>query len=557
MNPSQIALIALRVSTPEQLKNFSIETQRQRCLAYAEQHHYAVPTDGIAIDDETGATLYRDDFGMILHRLRGGEAKHLIVFVLDRLTREPADFLPLRKELHALGVTIHVAREDRALSKDPLDDLPDDIRVVIAKHERAVFRERSMRGRLAKIASGRVPGNGPAPYGFSFIGFKRDRQLVINEEEAAIARMMAHWFLFGENDQPPYGVVDIARRLTELRIPSRSDTLGRTKQLRGRGEWGPQTVANILRDSSLGGIFYANRIERLSKTQSRLRPRDEWLAIPIPAILDADLFAAVQRKFDTGRAMATRNNTQRRYLLRCRIRCSCGYAVCGYGRPNNPNSYYRCISHVRGRKYCELPYIRCDLIEPRVWHWIEHEALADAQIQAHIERAQAHNEPHGHDQAERTKLEAQLAANAAAEQQLLAEAIRGRFSAAAIDAELQRLAAEKQLLQQRLDLLTRPLVAPTLSGSAAFAFRTYAAIIREGLTDMSPDEQRRAIDMLDTRLLLSIEDGSVIAEATCILRLDNARLLIDTLPRTSSFDNYTLTIRERLLIMPVRAGGAA
>jgi DNA invertase Pin-like site-specific DNA recombinase len=93
MNPEQIALIALRVSTPEQLKNFSIETQRQRCVAYAEQHSYIVPSDGIAIDDETGATLYRDDFGMILRRLRAGEAKHLIVFVLDRLTREPADFL--------------------------------------------------------------------------------------------------------------------------------------------------------------------------------------------------------------------------------------------------------------------------------------------------------------------------------------------------------------------------------------------------------------------------------------------------------------------------------
>jgi DNA invertase Pin-like site-specific DNA recombinase len=178
------ALIALSVSTLEQLKNFSIETQRQRCVDYATRHNYFVLHDGIAIDDETGATLYRDDFARILRRLRADESKHLIVFVLDRSTREPADFLPLRKELHVLNVTIHVAREDRALSKDPLADLPDDIRVVIAKHERAVFRERSMRGRQAKIASGRVPGNGPAPYGFTFTGHKRDPQLVINDEEA-------------------------------------------------------------------------------------------------------------------------------------------------------------------------------------------------------------------------------------------------------------------------------------------------------------------------------------------------------------------------------------
>lgn len=556
MTPETTALIALRVSTPEQLKNFSIDTQRRRCVEYAEQHRYFVPADGIAIDDETGATMQRDDFKKIQRRLRSGEAKHLIVFVLDRLTREPADFLPLRKELHALGVTIHIAREDREVSKDPLDDLPDDIRVVIAKHERAIFRERSMRGRDAKIKSGRVPGNGPAPYGFSFTGFKRDRQLVINEDEATIARMMARWFILGENDQPPYGIVDIGRRLTELQIPTRADTLGRAKALRGRGEWDARTVANILRDSTLGGIFYANRIQRLSKTEVRQRPREEWVPIQIPAILDADLFAAVQRKIDTGRALATRNNTKRFYLLRCRVRCICGYALCGYGHPANDRCYYRCLSRGQGRQACDLPYIPCGLLDTRVWAWLEHEALTDAQIRARIEREQARaTDPLDHT-AERREIEMKLAANAAAEQQLLAESIRGQFSRAAIDAELGRLVAERQHLQQQLGTLGRPAAAPTLTDPVAFDFRTYAAILREGLTDMTPPEQRRAIDMLDTRLVLGIENNNVVAEATCILRLDNARLLIDARTQTNSPVNYTLTISERLLIMPVRTGGA-
>src|SRR5436190_373239 len=145
--------------------------------------------------------------------------------------------------------------------------------------------------------------------------------------------MMACWFIFGENGQLPYGNVRIAERLTELQIPTRADTRGKAKRLRGRGEWDARTVANILRDSTLGGIFYANRIQRLSKTEVRQRPRDEWIAIPVPAILDPDLFAAVRRKIDTGRALATRNNTRRFYLLRCRIRCTCGYPLCRSGQP--------------------------------------------------------------------------------------------------------------------------------------------------------------------------------------------------------------------------------
>jgi hypothetical protein len=66
-----------------------------------------------------------------------------------------------------------------------------------------------------------------------------------------------------------------------------------------------------------------------------------------------------------------------------------------------------------------------------------------------------------------------------------------------------------------------------LSDPVASDLRTYAAIIREGLTGMTPPEQRRAIEMLDTRLVVGIQTGNVVAEARCILRLDAARLLID------------------------------
>jgi site-specific DNA recombinase len=531
MTPDSTALIALRVSTPEQLKNYSIPTQLQRCQTYAEQHGLWAPPDGIAIDDETGATLHRDDFSAILRRLRAGEAKHLIVFVLDRLTREPADFLPLRKELHARGVTIHIAREDRALSKDPLDDLPDDIRVVIAKHERAVFRERSMRGRAAKVASGIIPGHGPAPYGFRYEGQKRERRLVINEAEAEVIRLMARWFLFGD-DGMPLSIVQITERLTALRIPTRADTEGRAKKRRGYGEWDIGLVTAILRDSTLGGIFYANRIERLSKTQVRLRPREQWIAIPVPPILDADTYHAIQRKIDAGRNLAKRN-TRRPYLLRCRIRCACGRAICGWATSSAPARYYRCQTFDRiryGERTCQLPYIRAELLEARVWHWIEHEALDDQQLQARIAREQAQQRaaraPESH-AARRADLEAKLAANAAAEQQLLAEAIRKRFSEAAIDAEQRRIAAERDHLERQLAALGAPdPIIPLLSDAVGGDLRAYAAVIREGLADLTPDEQRHAIDMLDTRLILGIDHDSVVAAATCALRLDAARLLI-------------------------------
>jgi DNA invertase Pin-like site-specific DNA recombinase len=536
MHPEKMALVVLRVSTPEQLKGFSIETQKQYCLERAQEQQLSVPNDGIYVRDETGTTLERADIQHALDRLRRGEAKHLIIFALDRLTRAPEDFLPLRRELHRYGIVIHVALEKRVLSEDPLEQLPDDIRVLFAKMERAMFLRRSKEGRATKIASGRVPGNGPPPYGFSYIGHKHDRQLVINEDEADIIRMIAQWFLRGDGGLP-LSTRGITRRLTELCIPTRADTLGRAKRLHKYGEWDIAMVAAILRDASIAGTFYANRYERVGKTGVRLRPREAWIPIAIPPILDQDTFNAIQRKLDAGRQLSKRN-TRRLYLLRCRVRCSCGYAVCGY--PNRSGTLgYRCLGRNRTRyphSTCQMPSIPADLLETRVWDWLEHEALDDRQLQARIAREQARTRTERGAEsvaARRTNLEAKLAANAAAEQQLLTEAIRKRFSEAAIDTEQRRIFAEREDLHRRLTALGAPEPPlPLLSDAAASDLRTYAAVIREGLTEMSPDEQRHAMDMLDMRLLMQLEDGAVIAEATCALRLESARLWIDKRTQT-------------------------
>lgn len=539
MTPDMLGIIALRVSTPEQLKNYSVETQLQWCRDQAAAHNIVVPEGNIYIDDETGATLQRANIQQALDRLMHGEAKHLIVFDMSRLTRAPEDFLPLRRELHNRGISIHVAYERRILSTDPLEQVPDDIKAVFGKLERATFRYRSIEGRAKKIGSGKVPGNGPAPFGFSYEGYKRDRHLVINEAEASVIQQVVDWFLFGDSGVS-LSVVAITKRLSELRIPTRADRLGRAKKLRGYGQWDVVTVNKLLRDASIAGTFYANRIQRLSRTEVRKRPRSEWKAIPIPAIIDEQTFDAVQRKLDEGRAMATRNNTRHFYLLRCRVRCTCGYALCGWARSGeDPLRYYRCISRNPGRKFlvsCELPYVRADVLEERTWVWLYDEALHPVNLQAQLDRLRATSQAErGLESAlaKRHNIEAALVTNAAAMERLLAEIIRGRFPEAVIDTQLQALEAEKQHLHTQLAQIdTEPPTTPELSGESAHDLQSYAAIIREGMTDMTPAEQRRAIDMLDTRLVIGQQDGAIVADATCALRLDAVPLLIAKQTRT-------------------------
>ena len=76
------------------------------------------------------------------------------------------------------------------------------------------------------------------------------------------------------------------------------------------------------------------------------RPREEWLEIPVPAIVDQDTFARVRQRLEDNKRFAARN-TKVPSLLQGLAACSaCGY---GYYRDLDPHHaskkiyYYRCL----------------------------------------------------------------------------------------------------------------------------------------------------------------------------------------------------------------------
>jgi site-specific DNA recombinase len=93
------AAIYARVSTADQAdKGYSLNSQRDACLAFAQQHGYHVPPEYIFRDDMSGTVLYRPQ----LTQLRALVAQHLIqaviVYDADRLSRSLAHTLFLRDE---------------------------------------------------------------------------------------------------------------------------------------------------------------------------------------------------------------------------------------------------------------------------------------------------------------------------------------------------------------------------------------------------------------------------------------------------------------------------
>src|SRR5579859_3035338 len=107
------AIVYLRVSTEEQVENFSLDTQEEICRKEAEKRGYQI----VEIFREEGRSakniIGRPVLINLLEYCRKNKNKIQAVFVyrLDRVSRQTADYLAIRKKLLENGVNILSATE--------------------------------------------------------------------------------------------------------------------------------------------------------------------------------------------------------------------------------------------------------------------------------------------------------------------------------------------------------------------------------------------------------------------------------------------------------------
>jgi len=108
-------------------------------------------------------------------------------------------------------------------------------------------------------------------------------------------------------------------------------------------------------------------------------PREEWILIPVPAIVEPEVFEVVQEQLRENQHRARRGKRGVRYLLQGLLKCAqCGYAY--YGKAISPSArkgherhyaYYRCTGsdgyRFGGQRVCQNTQLRTDLLEQAVW----------------------------------------------------------------------------------------------------------------------------------------------------------------------------------------------
>jgi Recombinase zinc beta ribbon domain/Recombinase len=267
----------------------------------------------------------------------------------------------------------------------------------------------------------------------------------------------------------------------------------------------------VVSDPVYAGLAYVNRHEYVvperhrpttrrtgERTSRRARPREQWIAVPVPPLVDQDTWDRTQAQMARNAKLSFRRNKKTDYLLRCLLKCgNCGLGIHGCVFPGSakrrPWRYYRCSGKdplTRARETrCPRACIDADALDRVVWDHVagllgdpgrplaqferfaaEAGAVEDAprsgrgQVQQRIERI---------GRADRRLVEAYQAAVISLPE--LAER-RGALAA-------QRRLAEEQLAQLRRLQEQRLRAHATLESLAAFSSRVAARLQTASITE--------------------------------------------------------------------------
>ncbi len=155
-----------RVSTENQeLEGTSLQSQLDACLKLAEEKGYEVEERYILQEVWSGLTLERPDLTKLRGWLHSGEIQAVIIYDSDRFSRDGYDFVTLIRDCQRANAELLCVSEP--IEHGAIGELLSYVRGWASKREADKIKERTSRGRKARIASGKL-ANGKASYLFGY-----------------------------------------------------------------------------------------------------------------------------------------------------------------------------------------------------------------------------------------------------------------------------------------------------------------------------------------------------------------------------------------------------
>lgn len=377
------AAIYARVSSEQQAQTQTIVSQVEALQERLRQDGVAVHPELMFLDDGySGATLVRPALERLRDTAAAGGIERLYVYAPDRLSRKQAYQVLLLEEWRGCGV--QVVFLNHPISDSPEGQLLLQVQGIVAEYERAQILERSRRGKLHAARHGSISVLTRAPYGYRYVnaGGTGAAAYAIVLEQAAVVRQIFDWV-----GRDRLSIRAVCRRLQNQGIATPT----------GQSCWSRGSVWVILKNPAYKGwAAYGKTCH--GPLRPRLRPRrggsmqprhacsvyqvspDQWISIPVPAIVEPALFDTVQEHLVENRRRQRQRVQGAHHLLAGLLVCgTCGHAYCGRrirqrivpGRERSSYAYYQCLGsdarHSGGQRLCGNRSVRTDQLEEAVW----------------------------------------------------------------------------------------------------------------------------------------------------------------------------------------------
>jgi len=215
--PVKKTAIYIRVSTTYQVDKDSLPMQRKDLIAYTELI-LGIPEYEIFEDaGYSGKNTDRPAFQDMMSRVRQGEFSHVLVWKIDRISRNLLDFSEMYKELRSLRVTF-VSKNEQFDTSTAMGEAMLKIILVFAELERNMTSERVTATVISRASQGQWNG-GRVPFGYDYD--PETCTFSIREDEAAVCRILKDDYL------KHHSLVHTSRLLNEKGFLTRAGVSGR------------------------------------------------------------------------------------------------------------------------------------------------------------------------------------------------------------------------------------------------------------------------------------------------------------------------------------------
>ena len=385
MTEGQCALYA-RVSSESQARDNTIASQVTALRERIAIDGFQLEPDHNYVDEGySGAILFRPALERLRDAVAGGHVARIYIHAPERLARRYAHQVLLIDEFRRAGA--EVVFLNHAIGGTAEDDLLLQVQGVIAEYERAKILERGRRGRRHAAQSGSVSALTGAPFGYRYISRTQGGGVARFEVVESEAHIVRHIFAWIGLDRMSLRAV--CRRLRQMGCQTRQ----------GSTYWHASTIRSMLDNPAYIGRAAFGRARflpprpRLRPIRGHLKPspratsrvpmpREEWIEITVPPIVDPAVFEAVKAQLEENRRRKRERKRGLCWLLQGLTVCQrCGYAYYGKTAPRsrkydpmNILRYYRCTGadgyRFNGKAVCNNSPVRADQLEQVVWEQV-------------------------------------------------------------------------------------------------------------------------------------------------------------------------------------------